>query len=193
MSIKTKRQSLAEFTASIPPGQRGTVPIESITKEEYWSLMVQDMPVYLTELAAKPISNRDLIIETVGILDIELTKLLKSAVLPDATERLFSRNGKIKDLEAKIELAFGLGLLSQDDRQVLNALRDIRNKFAHDASLHYFEHDPKVMGKLHSLAKFNTPGFPARLHICTLAISLFASLNQRRESIAPLAKQFSIT
>jgi len=123
-----------------------------------------------------------MILEGVGLLDVALTELLRRFVVPGAAERLFSLHGKVKDLETKIELAFGLGLIDDQERVYLNALRRIRNAFAHDPALHHFEHDEKVLGLIRSIPpKFEGAPFdvPTRSHLCMLMFAIYVGLEKR--------------
>lgn len=181
MATKTKHQSLDDFLRGLPPGSVGGIPIETLTKEEYQLVISPSRKQRFLDLERVG-SNRDMILEGVGLLDVALTELLRRFVVPDAAERLFSVHGKIKDLEVKIELAFGVGLIDSQERVYLNVLRRIRNVFAHDPVLHHFEHDEKVLGLIRSIApKFKGAPFdiPTRRHLCVLMCAIYTGLERR--------------
>ena len=110
------------------------------------------------------------------MLDSALTDLLV------ASDKLFSP-GKFKNFGPKIEHAFGLGLIHNEERTYLNALRDIRNAFAHDAAVYHFEHDEKVMRALRSIPpKGEPPQISIRDHLGTVCSSLYVALTTRTRS-----------
>ena len=57
-------------------------------------------------------------------------------------KRLFENYGPLNSFSAKIDLAFALGHILEDEYRILHATRDIRNAFAHtnDFNLH-FDHE----------------------------------------------------
>lgn len=181
MTTKTKHQSLEAIARALTPGSISNIPIDTLTKEEFQQIIAPDPKQRFLDLEHIG-TNRDMILEGVGLLDVALTELLRRFVVPDAAEKLFSAHGKIKDLEAKIELSFGLGLIDAEERAYLNALRRIRNAFAHDPTLHHFEHDEKVVGLIRSIPpKFQGAPFhvSTRRHLCTLMFGIYISLEHR--------------
>ena len=107
MPTKTKNQSLEELTRSLPPGSVGEVPIGTVTKGEFRSTQVPDTVQRFLDIARAG-SNRDFIVESVSMLDSALTDLLV------ASDKLFPP-GKFKNFGPKIEHAFGLGLIHNEE------------------------------------------------------------------------------
>jgi DNA-binding MltR family transcriptional regulator len=151
-----KKQTLEERVAAAPLNTWVEVPISAITKEEYVELMAPttiaiDRLLNLHRYA----SNRDFCIEAALIIERALNEVLKAFFTEQTSESFFGKNGKagkIKDFELKIDLAYGLGLISSEHQIAINIIRKIRNRFAHDPDLHHFEHDDVVLGAIRSLA-----------------------------------------
>lgn len=65
-------------------------------------------------------------------------------------EKLFEGYGPVATFSAKIDIAYAFGIIDQDTRQTLNALREIRNAFAHNTAGVHFGHQDiaKLVAKL---------------------------------------------
>ena len=141
---------LAEFTKDLPGGGVMALPSYLFTPELLKALAQGDPTERIFELRGRA-SARDLVIETVGAIEVLVTEVLRCAVHDEARDRLFSKQGKIRDFEVKLELAFGFKIVSKTELDVLHLLRQIRNQFAHDPNMREFEHDRKVIGWTHSI------------------------------------------
>jgi len=94
---------------------------------------------YLRDEAFKRLdqsNDRDLVVTRCAILDIGLVHLLENrlANLPKITERflgLADNEGPASSFSVRIQLAALVGLISESGAKYLNALKNIRNKFAH--------------------------------------------------------------
>ena len=82
-------------------------------------------------------SSRELAVEAVSRLEDLVTRCLAMSIRPEARERITGKNG-IKDLKLKLDLLYALRVLEIDELNGLQTLREIRNRFAHDAHLHEF-------------------------------------------------------
>ncbi len=178
-----KKQSLEELVAAAPLNTWVEVPISAITKEEYVELMAPTTIERLLNLH-RDASNRDFCIEAALIIERALNEVLKAFFTEQTSESFFGKSGKpgkIKDFELKIDLAYGLGLISSEHQIAINILRKIRNRFAHDPDLHHFEHDDVVLGAIRSLAN----SAPAELRLShrdkllSTATHLLFTLTQR--------------
>ena len=80
-------------------------------------------------------SDRAAVILEVARLDILLYQLLVSVLLPSVTKDdvLFDGEGPLSTFNAKIDLAYRLGLIDDKFAHALHMVRKIRNSFAHEA------------------------------------------------------------
>lgn len=89
---------------------------------------------YLHVIAGE--SDRGAVLVAASLLDAGLEAALKKMLAP-ATKKddpLFNSSfSPLRSFAAKIELAYRLGLINREARQMLDILRDIRNDFAHRA------------------------------------------------------------
>jgi hypothetical protein len=65
------------------------------------------------------------------IIENLLEKLLRKAMVSTIKDELFEGYGPLNTFSAKIELAYGFGLISKNEKLDLHAIRKIRNEFAH--------------------------------------------------------------
>lgn len=65
-------------------------------------------------------------------LDASLEEYFRSRLVAQPPARLFEDGGPLGTFFARVELAFALGMLSDDERTDLHLVRGIRNSFAHD-------------------------------------------------------------
>jgi hypothetical protein len=173
-----KKRTLDELLASIPPGHMRRIDPAELSKEEYFEMRTgRNVPQHILNLSNSPASNRELIMELVGLLEEALTRKLSSVVRPTSSKVLFGKGGKCRDLETKVELAFGLCLLTQQQRANLNALRSVRNQFAHDPRLLHFEHSDRVMQDLRLISTaFDDFTPPVRVRLCFATYALHRAL-----------------
>jgi hypothetical protein len=177
MDGKRPDETLEQFLERIPESTFVEVPLESITKDEYKRMLghPRERILELTRTS----SNRDLVIESFGIVLEPVVELLATAVRVDMRHKLFGKGGRITSDDARIELAYGLGLISKDDCSNLQTLRGVRNAFAHDPDLHHFEHDSKVLGAVRSMpigAPAASIPLPPRDRIMITCVCLLQSL-----------------
>ncbi|MFZ1107438.1 MAG: hypothetical protein WAN43_03675 [Rhodomicrobium sp.] len=71
------------------------------------------------------------------LADLICTKFAYSDV--DTLDRLYRPEGPLSTFSCKIELAYAMGLISDEDRLELNKIKNIRNDFAHNTSIITFE------------------------------------------------------
>lgn len=79
--------------------------------------------------------GRGLVLVGAARLDLALEHLLKAAMAPsaDADDKLFTPDRSLGSYGAKISLAARLGLIAPPIEQALNAIRNVRNDYAHSA------------------------------------------------------------
>lgn len=73
-----------------------------------------------------------------GLLE-EVIKEQLVSLSKTMTERIFEGYGPLATFAAKIDIAFALGLASDQMRTEMNNIKDIRNKFAHSRSILSFD------------------------------------------------------
>lgn len=81
-----------------------------------------------------------------AVLDDKLKSLLLGYLLPPSNrkdDRLLGRNGSINSFSARIQLAHRLGLVSEEVREALDWLRDVRNDAAHQQDFHFDQNENK--------------------------------------------------
>ena len=78
-----------------------------------------------------------------------LDRLLETALLArfaknnrEVRDSIFGEFGVLRDFSAKIELSFALGLIDREAQKNLNAIRRIRNLFAHSKEYINFDSEP---------------------------------------------------
>jgi hypothetical protein len=93
------------------------------------------------------------IISAIKLEDL-LTRLLKTYLLPPdkKKETFLSNGGPVSNLNAKIELAYRLGLINHDCLKVLRRIKKIRNDFAHTIAGKSLNDEPHVH-KIKDLSK----------------------------------------
>lgn len=102
-----------------------------------------DRTKFETELWKEQNSPRAVAILTLAHIDTVLEKALKTALV-DAppVHALFDGQRALATSAARIDLAFGLGLISDVTRRDLHKVRQIRNHFAHEVTEGSFGVDP---------------------------------------------------
>lgn len=100
-------------------------------------------------------SDRGVTIISASMLDSQLYQILEQVmVFPEKKKSkndFFSNNGPLSSFSNKIQIAFGFGLISDFERNLLNNIRLIRNEFAHQIKEISFEND-KISGLCHNLS-----------------------------------------
>jgi Mannitol repressor len=100
-------------------------------------------------------TDRGVAIIAVSILEQMLVIVLTKRMMPLTAKRyatLFGRMGLLSSFSAKIELALALGVISENLYYQIDALRKVRNTFAHRIEALTFEHPDvqKAMRTAHS-------------------------------------------
>jgi len=114
------------------------------------------------------LSNRELSVVTASILDACLAELLDARVLdlPEEANIFFGFNGDGRaagaTFGARIQLAVLLGIIGQEDADILKAVKNIRNAFAHRVNVEFTS--PQLLPHIRSLfvlyssSRMITPG-----------------------------------
>jgi DNA-binding MltR family transcriptional regulator len=109
----------------------------------------------MTELQRN--TQASLVIVSMTQMDNAMSQLLRLA-MPNLSgnmrERLFHNQGPFSSLYSKIEVAFAMGLIDGENRRDLQALRDIRNGFAHSTSIVHFD-DPHISDRFKKFSDYN--------------------------------------
>jgi hypothetical protein len=82
-------------------------------------------------------NDRSAAIVGTAILEAVLERLIikkLDGLSPDLEGRLFKNRGPISDFDSKVLIATGLGLVTEAGRKRLDAIRAIRNVFAHSST-----------------------------------------------------------
>jgi hypothetical protein len=110
-----------------------------------------DVTAFLEELKTQ--TDRGAAVIAAAVLDEILQMLLVARFIEIGSERkdaIFTKIGApLSSFSAKIELAFALGIMSNEARLACHLIRDIRNKFAHRIEPLLFDH-PEVAGIIDS-------------------------------------------
>ena len=105
----------------------------------------EQITAFLDELKTQ--TDRGIAVITAAVLDELLQMLLIARFIKLGSqhkEALFDKIGApLSSFSAKIELAFALGVISNEARLALHLVRDVRNKFAHRIEPLTFDH-PEV-------------------------------------------------
>ena len=67
-------------------------------------------------------------------LDETLKELLGSALISNYPKDIFKNHGPLATFSARINMAYSMGLISQNEYRELHLIRKVRNEFAHDVS-----------------------------------------------------------
>jgi len=87
-------------------------------------------------------THAGVVIATAAILDAELERALKRAMLPMSNKmygRLFASFRPLNSFSSKIVMAYALGVITKEVYGELEKIRALRNAFAHSSSLLHFE------------------------------------------------------
>lgn len=101
-------------------------------------------------------THSSFVLVTSAALDDALQTAILTKLRPDLSntmkERLFENYGPLSSGAAKIDVAFALGIISEDERSDFHLIKSIRNEFAHPQETMHFEH-PEIGDKLRNLPK----------------------------------------
>ncbi len=105
----------------------------------------EQITAFLAELETQ--TDRGVAVIAAAVLDELMQMLLLARFIKIGSERkdaLFQKIGApLSPFSAKIELAFALGIISNEARLTAHLIRDVRNKFAHRIEQLSFDH-PEV-------------------------------------------------
>ncbi len=125
-------------------------------------------------------SDRGAIIISASLLDVGLENLLKSKLINNdkKDDVLFNgANAPLSSFSSRIEFAYRMGLIRKDVKNSFNALRKIRNEFAHTIELVSLD-DSRIKDKL--------------LHIFSLSSDIFNAAKSNSIDIS-VEKKLGIT
>jgi len=109
----------------------------------------EQVPVFLGKATGKRFGARDLFLAShtvvvmmaITIVETRLKDILLSKMRPDLSNNLsaslFEGYGPLGSFSARIDLAFAFGLIEPHIRADLRTLKDIRNAFAHSATMRH--------------------------------------------------------
>ena len=89
-------------------------------------------------------TDRGCALVCVSFLETELGALLRGVFVDceEVTDKLFGPHGPLSTFSSRVEVAFSLGLLTNDSYRTIGLIRRIRNDFAHDYKERSFaDHD----------------------------------------------------
>lgn len=115
-------------------------------------------------------SDRNIAIFLVSIIDDLLNSLLKERVVQDTSEikKIFSTNsnGVLSTLRSKVEIAYLFGLISKIEKENINIMGTVRNKFGHLSLNIDFNHE-KVNGGINNLKLPDKTFVPEKMNLDT--------------------------
>jgi DNA-binding MltR family transcriptional regulator len=122
-------------------------------------------------------SHRAAAVVAAAVLDQLLKRCLQAFLREDA-KGLFGAYKPLSSLKAKSDVAYALGILSEDEFVDIDIIRDIRNTFAHDFAIGTFSSEQIVQRckKLRGFAKTNPPpgieiSFLDQFRFCTTLLA----------------------
>ena len=91
-------------------------------------------------------SDRATIIVMATIIEAQLQTLLEAFLVDcDESKKLFKRESALSTFSSKIDMCYCLGIISTHEYKTINILRRIRNGFAHDLKVRYFDKDQSTI------------------------------------------------
>lgn len=120
-------------------------------------------------------SDRGSMIVAVSWIEDDLTRLLKSYLLPslrshEKEDELFGVQGYLGAFSAKIDLAYRLGLIREQVQRSLHLCRRVRNDFAHQFDQLSFEH-PRVRDRIIEVFRLNETIIKSMWSVTSQALS----------------------
>jgi len=126
----------------------------SRSKESTLSVSLDDWASWSQELQAE--TDRGLATASSAILENLLGRLIEGFLVDDtrASEKLLSdAYSPLSSFSARIAAAYSLGLISKDERDDLNLIREIRNVFTHQTNSPSFS-DDRIEAKVQRLKTY---------------------------------------
>lgn len=122
------------------------------------------------DLEIEKSSDRSIAIFLVSIIDDLLNSLLQKRVVQDTGEirKTFSvnSNGVLSTLNSKVEIAYLFGLISKIEKENINIMGTVRNKFGHLSSNIDFDHE-KVNGVINNFKLPDKTFVPEKINLGT--------------------------
>lgn len=111
--------------------------------------------------------DRSLALVSCSVLDLQLQNLLKAFFIEDkkVDDDLFKNQMPLSSFSSKITMCYYLGLISEYEKNMINLMRKIRNKFAHEIDITYFNDSEKIKGWCGSLTIPDKMYVPEKLKI----------------------------
>lgn len=106
-------------------------------------------------------SDRATAIVATSVVEKDLTRAIERRMVPDEreTSMLFKHSGPLGAFEAKVHLAYLMGMIDGSLREDLTRIADIRNRFAHQVEpLRFNSH--AIHALCDALAIVDAPSFP---------------------------------
>ena len=90
-----------------------------------------------------------------------ITRHLRAGLSTDEEKRIFdySANGMLATLDSRIKMSYALGIIESEERDDLDAIRNIRNAFAHSGAIITF-FDGEIPQLISSMKIFNRSFIP---------------------------------
>lgn len=124
-------------------------------------------------------SDRGCALFAAAYLDKALSDILSLSLVSDkkVQEHLFQGNAPLASFSSRIKLAFYMGLISKGCQSDLDAIRAIRNHFAHHAEVATFE-DQSICDKCKNLHySYHERHAEPRAHFCASVSRILALLH----------------
>lgn len=91
-------------------------------------------------------SDRGLVLATAAMIDMYLEKIIRAFLVDGAINDLFEGPyAPMSSLSAKTKMCFALGLLSKREVEIIDAVRKVRNVFAHEFAPSFDHPDVKKL------------------------------------------------
>ncbi|MDD5468249.1 MAG: MltR family transcriptional regulator [Anaerolineales bacterium] len=176
--------------------------MSNINSSPWFSVTHEDFAAWSQQLQAE--TDRGLATAAAAILDHMLARLIECFLVddPQATERLLGKPfSPLGTFAARTAAAYSLGLISSDERDDLDSIRNIRNDFAHQPTSPAFSDEsiaknvrklkmPKLMPKVPS-GPFEKP--PRELFIMAVTmLQTFIDIRTRSTERRTSAKHFKM-
>lgn len=163
-----------------PPG----ISSETNADMEAWGKLVNEVSAdYRRE------SDRAAVVLAVSRLDYELGQALKGLLVDDKLLAKKFRFGAFQNFSDRIDLAYGLGFLSKHLYADMNALRELRNHFAHHHKHADFsdEEAKRIFAKMHAPKAMLKQGLDVRnSFFLSIASALFVVRVNMRPKTRPV-------
>lgn len=98
--------------------------------KEIEPVILEEMRKFISQIT--PLTDRAMGVSAAVYLDLTLAGILRKFFVKNTSvaDNLLEK-GALQSFSARIEAAYALGLISKQERENLNLIREIRNKFSH--------------------------------------------------------------